>query len=273
MSKQELIDKAVKACKGKLPPEYHPNDNIYSVQEEFYVCNADVMRKCTNKNPTLLYSKRVCTVQEFTQRARELGLINGYKWGVEYMTNGVKPDLPSDCVIDVYYDGVKTANIVFGTVENYLWVKTFRIVDERYKPKVVEQKETKVGDTLDWWDYAAGKPAHDGALPPIGEVVQYTPAIEAAGAIKFGQWYEGKVVAYHNGFVWTSDNGIRQLCNTVFRPLDHATRAKELEKKRVVDAAVTQLGYYGLGNTQFLTDCMVELYNNGFLKLPENNDV
>lgn len=29
------------------------------------------------------------------------GFINGYRWGVEYPTNGKKPDLPDDIYIDV----------------------------------------------------------------------------------------------------------------------------------------------------------------------------
>lgn len=73
-------------------------------------------------------------------------------------------------------------------------------------------------------------PVWDGeGLPPVGVRVQYTckkfnphrPATEE------GLWYEGTVIAYHDGYVWTSDNGIRPLHNTNFRPI-----RTEAERKR-----------------------------------------
>ena len=69
MNKQELIDKAVDELKGVWP------------EDEGY----DSFRYSPENSAPMIYK------QEFQQRARELGWINGYKWGVEYPTNGKKP--------------------------------------------------------------------------------------------------------------------------------------------------------------------------------------
>lgn len=73
-------------------------------------------------------------------------------------------------------------------------------------------------------------------LPPVGEVIEYSciffnpnrPAIEK------GQWYKGTVIAYYDDCVWTSDNGIRPLDNTQFRPI-----RTEAERKR--EEAIEQM--------------------------------
>ena len=74
-----------------------------------------------------------------------------------------------------------------------------------------------------------------GELPPVGAKVQYqAKATDSHVAIVSYCWYAGTIIAYHDGAVWTSDNGIRQLDNTVFRPLKtekekFVERARELE--------------------------------------------
>lgn len=84
---------------------------------------------------------------------------------------------------------------------------------------------------------ASNQPEWDGeGLPPVGEVIEYSciffdpnrPAIEK------GQWYKGTVIAYYDDCVWTSDNGIRPLDNTQFRPI-----RTEAERKR--DQAISQM--------------------------------
>lgn len=58
-------------------------------------------------------------------------------------------------------------------------------------------------------------------LPPAGTTVEYT-AIDydhAKPAIENGKWYRGTIIAYYEGWVWTSDNGIRSVSNTAFRPI------------------------------------------------------
>lgn len=58
-------------------------------------------------------------------------------------------------------------------------------------------------------------------LPPVGSRIEYACIKPDNGhpAIEFGKWYGGTVIAYYEGFVWTSDNGIRRLDNTIFRPM------------------------------------------------------
>ena len=193
----------------------------------------------------------------FEQRARELGYINGYRWGVEYPTNGKKPDLPEDTSVQVRNDVY--AFWTCGQVGGLSWpnVFKFKITDQRYKPvnldylyddkgfpiasganteRVSEIPESKSNaeNVSDWWDYETQKAV---ALPPVGDRVSYSCIVpDSHEAIEPNNWYYGTVIAYHCGFVWTSDNGIRNLNNTLFRPLDHNRKA-EAEKKRVVDAA------------------------------------
>lgn len=65
-------------------------------------------------------------------------------------------------------------------------------------------------------------PAWNGTgLPPVGSRVEYTCKQPDIGhpAIEVGRWYGGTIIAYYNECVWTSDNGIRHLSNTVFRPM------------------------------------------------------
>lgn len=66
------------------------------------------------------------------------------------------------------------------------------------------------------------EPVWDGeGLPAVGSRIQYSciKFDENRPAIESGKWYGGTVIAYHDGAVWTSDNGIRHLSNTIFRPI------------------------------------------------------
>lgn len=90
------------------------------------------------------------TSEQFNQRAIELGWVSGYKWGVEYPTNGKKPDLPDDLMIIVgsrnpgyFYE----ARPVF--CNDWVKCKLFKIVDERYKPKELELQTKHIKDLSD----------------------------------------------------------------------------------------------------------------------------
>lgn len=66
------------------------------------------------------------------------------------------------------------------------------------------------------------KPAWSGeGLPPVGCRVEYTCKNPDIGhpSIEPGRWYGGVIIAYYNECVWTSDNGVRHLSNTIFRPM------------------------------------------------------
>lgn len=87
-----------------------------------------------------------------------------YQYGVEYETNGEKPDLPGDVVIECFdgvgwwggYNYLTESNLTPNELTFKGCVtKKFRIVDKRYKPK--EQ------DMNDWYE--------KGELPPVGEKV------------------------------------------------------------------------------------------------------
>lgn len=76
-------------------------------------------------------------------------------------------------------------------------------------------------------------------LPPVGARIQYSciKFDENRPAIEFGKWYGGTVIAYHEGFVWTSDNGIRRLDNTIFRPIrspEDVARDEAIAEMRII---------------------------------------
>ena len=82
-----------------------------------------------------------------------------YEYGVEYETNGEKPDLPDDVKVEVkavYRNSIDESDgsewLSQRIVELNIWENTtkFRIVDERYKPKEQEMNSD---------------------LPPIGSIV------------------------------------------------------------------------------------------------------
>lgn len=77
---------------------------------------------------------------------------------------------------------------------------------------------------------AASKTEWDGeGLPPVGCRIEYACTQPDIGhpAIEAGKWYGGTIIAYYDECVWTSDNGIRHLNNTIFRPI-----RSEADKKR-----------------------------------------
>lgn len=277
MNKQKLIDKAVEELKGKLPPEYHPDDRIHNVRHEFYVCEDNVMQKCLNESTAHVYGKRVCDIKEFQQRTKELGWVNTCKWGVEYQTNGKKPDLPDNLMVQFKHKhwgwNSDADGVISCEVKHWDWSKStsFRIIDERYKP--VEQKPAEAGIVTKelqdemalaaWWDYETNKPAYEGALPPVGSTVlfdEYSNDKWQKVQIR-GFWTENG-----NTSVWIHSVGKPNVTPDKFRPLDHETRAKELECKRVVDAAYKEWNDGKMSVTTWLN----KLYDKGFLKLPEN---
>ena len=76
--------------------------------------------------------------------------LNGYRYGVEYPTNGKKPDLPNYTKIaweDEHGRGVTSSHLL-----NWKGVISFEIIDERYAPTVVKESLTD-----DWYDYTNQK--------------------------------------------------------------------------------------------------------------------
>ena len=130
-----LIDAAIDHCKGVLPKNFcNQNGSFYS--DEGHI------KQLVDRD--YLTVRKICTHDEFNQRAKELGYINGYKYGVEYETNGEKPGLPDDVAVEVkavYRNSIDESDgndwLSPRIVEFNNWENTikFRIVDERYKPR------------------------------------------------------------------------------------------------------------------------------------------
>lgn len=128
------------------------------------------------------------------RRASELGWISGFQWGVEYPTNGKKPDLPDDVYVDVKchstktdwkgYTDLKVSGVCWGNPNGYeVPAVSFRIIDSRYKPKQPKEQSKpsngfaesataikKPGDALrpdnSWHEKSE--------LPPAGTECEYT---------------------------------------------------------------------------------------------------
>lgn len=158
MDKQELIDKAVEQFKGKYPAVDKGNvilsyrdgdDDKLNSYYPFYVWHTESQYD-------------ICTAGEFSVRARELGWINGYKWGVEYPTNGKRPDLPDGVVFELC--DVTFGWLPFGYPKNDVHPNIlenctkFRITDLRHKPKQPEQQDKPDNS---WYER--------GEFPPAGE--------------------------------------------------------------------------------------------------------
>jgi hypothetical protein len=96
------------------------------------------------------------TKEQFLQRAKELGFVGKYRWGVEYATEGKEPEIDQDVVVQVQ---AKTFNYWSSGVKNsILWENTraFKIVDPVYRPQDtryllagVNMQEDKVPNKLE----------------------------------------------------------------------------------------------------------------------------
>ncbi len=80
------------------------------------------------------YSNERFYKSEFENHATILGYINGFRWGVEYLVNGKKPDLPSDLIVVVKnkINSFWFSNTVSTTAISS--AHSFKIIDQRYKP-------------------------------------------------------------------------------------------------------------------------------------------
>ncbi len=93
--------------------------------------------------------------------------LNGYRWGVIYIVNGSKPDLPDD---------VEVATCQYRTQPvgktNWLMSTNFKITDERFVPADRKSSNPTVKDSLtdDWYDYTNQKALNK---CPVGSEVIY----------------------------------------------------------------------------------------------------
>lgn len=181
--------------------------------------------------------------------------LNGYKWGVEYKANGVNPDLHDDVAVEwVNCHGILRIN----QLKDLSFAKSFRIVDERYKP-AAESAQPECG----WWDYENDKPI---GLPAPNEKILVTGD---------GSYTDGTVFAFDQGLCVVRFENVKicgiqlfkdytykamQAC--YLRPADYLTRKAEQERKKVIEAAQKEC-------VNFSSSDLVKLYDAGFLKLPD----
>jgi hypothetical protein len=205
----------------------------------------------------------VCTKAEFQQRAKELGFVNGYRWGVEYTTNGKKPELPDDVVVYArnYGDGCGKGS----EVKSFYWPDyyKFKIADDRYKPTDTsyldkpessrDSAESSLDSAAGWYDYENKEALR---LPPVG--------VECEWSGNGGRHWHKTALVFSDQTVFltrgyqlykTADDSVE------FRPLDWNRKA-EAEKKRVVDAARDFLGC--------MRPQLESLYDAGYLRMPED---
>lgn len=184
-----------------------------------------------------------------------------YKYGVEYPTNGKKPDLPDDVLVE-FYDlclGVKPVGVLA-----FNRFKSFRIVDERYKPagpvsgaggisakEAINNIINAMKSTLPSGWYERGE------LPPVG--------------------VECEVSAWGNSYEWCKINYMgKQRCivehKTQKEQHYHLTSVKfrptKTEREKFVEAAHAAIGCAGFDEDETNSDYFEALFDAGF-KAPE----
>jgi len=282
MNKQELIDKAIIRFKGKWASadwkESKENKHclivlkkpLNDLDEEDIEANEDNFTgalRCggTGFNPE--FCEFVCLKSEYFQRALELGWINGYKWGVEYPTNGNKPDLPGDAVVcATSHTGTYLGNQKVGSSSRHLdIIESFSIVDERYKPKQPEVSSetntTEFGKKEFLQDFSvianAVKSPPDnswherGELPPVG-----------VECVIFPRCSKARITYMGNGVACYVDlsNGLEYSCATSsfeFSPM-------KSEREKFVEAAFEVLVSKGFAPQSEDADYFYALYDAGF---------
>lgn len=248
MNKQELIDRAVLAHKGIFP---YGKRQIIIVSTPRNDCwgegKYDKFSGTAEELYILLEGEPlwvpVCDYNEFLQRAKELGFVEqtGYRWGVEYETNGEKPELP-DVKVKVCID--KNDWSYASSVHGFNWdnTKYFRIVDERYKP--VEAVPSAPITNFDDYDGEFEAPEPD-RFDVADVLLEQIAVLNKLG-----------------------ENDLADVLQEVNAKLIAKVEAEAL-RERVVDAV------YEYGLSQGYDQCKKELegyYDKGFLKLPEGYD-
>ena len=240
-----LIDEAIEYHKGKWPTKLGVQGDD---REGLFFVGFKTKMMQMSHGPDTDESEHVCNQEEFEQRSKELGWINGYKWGVEYETNGEKPDLPDDVVVEFRSVGIKGIVIDgwlgFGTVADWEWSVSdkFRIIDERYKPKEQEMSN-------DWYE--------KGELPPANTECEVR--IE-------GQWLPTVVIGHYANEAVVVDPCVtvqRFFCTTAnnLRPL--RTETDKLVEQAKKDFMNANVGSY----TTYERKCIEALTNAGYRKI------
>lgn len=265
----EALDKAVIELKGKWPSSDCSYMQSFESEKEYGLNNY-------NAEGTF------CTRDQFTQRAKELGFINGYRYGIEYPTNGKQPDLPDDVYIIGEYDCVPVdcAEPVMAGNASWGHILSFKITDGRYRPKDTsylnessqEKSLTHSEEELthgDWYDYENQKALR---LPDVGTECLYLDSVTGKDEIAF---IAGTDFFDESAVIWRNSKYGGELYYGYkhdFKPIDHATRKAEIEKNKIIDAAI-DAAKIGDDKSVKINPCIehaiYRLYNAGCLRLPE----
>jgi hypothetical protein len=209
----------------------------------------------------------LCRMNEFQQRAKERGFINGYRWGVEYKTDGKRPDLPDDVIV-----GTDETHYTDDAVDAWAWhnIKSFKITDERYKPADTSYLEKPALEPVPeeecWWDYDKEKMLSN---PPVDLICE-------AYSFKREKWVKAKILNAETGIkemavVMLADDGhwFDLFWCRKFRPADHAERKAKAERKRFIDSGcnITDNLRGVFTSDKAAHDVLCALFNAGF-RLP-----
>lgn len=183
-----LIDAAIDKYKGKWPDDECNFISMSGSSNAAYKKGDILPTFGGDGDDKEGYWYTICTRDEFNQRAKELGYINSYKYGVEYETNGEKPDLPDDVKIQVFDQGLGWCKSKLGTVKDWFsprkpkYYTKFRIVDDRFKPK-----DQDMNDCYEKFE-----------LPPVGVKLKGARVVSQDGVKDWFDFPRYEVVAHHS---------------------------------------------------------------------------
>jgi hypothetical protein len=235
----------------------------------------------------------------FDQRAKELGFINGYRWGVEYPTNGVQPDLPSDVIIRLSVSMCRGALSVFAGAAMYSAKgASFIITDERYKPQDTSYLDKSIYTPIKSADeclieHVVHTKTTDTTIEFETVKVDDSFAFPAQDDSDWWDWKNDKMLRFPSfgekveGFIGSNfspfkctfvgidskgDVVVEKLDGDLYRykpnqinlrPLDHATRKAGLERRRTLDVLYTKWNERGC-----IEEVAEYLYDLGYLRIP-----
>lgn len=218
---------------------------------------------------------QVCVKEQFESTAKRMGYINGYLWGKEYPTNGKRPDLPDDVVVQLT---LNSFNINHEEAETANWSGSFKfkITDQRYKPVDEQEYEPVIITGADIVSGGGGggfmpkaepyfppkKPESNwferGELPPVGVECEFN---NNGAWIKCKLVYKGK----KRGMIEKMPSGDEQAitferCVGKFRPI-------KSHREKVIEAAMKCCQAFPSTQLNFAE----KLYEAGMLVLPQNS--
>lgn len=227
-------------------------------------------------------------LNKYMEKKEELGYVGDYRWGVEYPTNGKKPELPEGLLVK-WVDRV-TSSEARSDIMDWDGVLSFRITDERYKPSdtsylvergmelvgQIQEKLESVTEKLEansWWDYENDNPL---SFPPAGIrclvsspdhtsewIETFVVGTGEDGACVFELMNYGRYDNAYDG--WSVPER--------FRPLDYFTRKEvEAEKDALINAATDILYKHACATKGELIDGAKALYEAGYLVLPQKKE-